>query len=193
LEVMVGVGVLGLLLFTMFRLVGTQLQALQVSRESQVEASMNEGLVRYVAAVLAAVPAKQVDALRGVPHLVGMAPADELQWITRPGMALLTSAAPEDDYALTLTLQPSTATSRKQDLGIRRRSTKEPDNHYEWIPLMSEVAALEFRYFHPALAVWVDRWEDSNARPALVRMKLWRRAEDQPFEIVLPVPSSRVP
>ncbi len=193
LEVMVGVGVLGLLLFTMFRLVGTQLQALQVSRESQVEASMNEGLVRYVAAVLAGVPAKQVDALRGVPHLVGMAPADELQWITRPGMALLTSAAPEDDYALTLTLQPSTATSRKQDLGIRRRSTKEPDNHYEWIPLMSEVAALEFRYFHPALAVWVDRWEDSNARPALVRMKLWRRAEDQPFEIVLPVPSSRVP
>lgn len=192
LEVMVGVGVLGLLLVTMFRLVGTQLQALQVSRESQLESAFSDGLVRYVQAVLVAVPAKQVDALRGVPHLVGMAPADELQWLSRPGMALLTSAAPEDDYALTLTLQPSTATSRKQDLGIRRRLLSEPDNQYEWIPLMQDVAALEFRYFHPALAVWVDRWDDSNTRPALVRMKLWRRAEDQPFEIVLPVPSSRV-
>ncbi|MEI6713800.1 MAG: prepilin-type N-terminal cleavage/methylation domain-containing protein [Verrucomicrobiota bacterium] len=192
LEVMVGVGVLGVLLLTMGNLVGTQLTALRLTRDSQLENAINEGLVTYIQGALAAVPAKQVDALKGIPHLVGMAPADELQWLARPGMSLLTSAAEEDDYALTLTLQPSTATSRRQDLGIRRRVVTEADNHYEWIPLMQDVAALEFRYFHPALAVWVDRWEDSNARPALVRMKIWHRPEDQPFEVVLSLPSSRI-
>ena len=166
--------------------------ALQTSRESQLESVAMEGLVRYVQGVLNDLPLRQNDALRGVPHVYGTVPADELQWIARPGMALLTSSAPEDDYAMTLTLQPRTSTSRLQDLGIRRRLVSEPDNAYEWIPLLPDVAALEFRYWQPAVGAWWDRWEDANSRPLLVRMKVWRRAVDEPFEVVLPVPSARI-
>jgi prepilin-type N-terminal cleavage/methylation domain-containing protein len=191
-EIMVGVGVLGMLLFTMYRLVGTQLMALQNTRDSQLEAVAMDGLVRYVQGVLNNLPLRQNDVLRGIPHVFGMAPADELQWTARPGLSLLTSAAPDDDYALTLTIQPKAATSRSQDLGIRRRLLTEPDTAYEWIPLLADVFALEFRYFQPSLGAWVERWDDANARPTLVRMKVWRRASDEPFEVVLPVPSARI-
>ncbi len=192
LEMMLGVAVLGMLLFTMYRLVAAQLMALQTSRDSQLESVAMDGLVRYVQAVLNNLPLRQNDALRGIPHVYGMVPADELQWIARPGMALLTSAAEENDYAMTLTLLPRTATARLQDLGVKRRMVSEPDNAYEWIPLIADVAALEFRYFQPSLGAWLERWEDANSRPTLVRMKVWRRAVDEPFEVVLPVPSARI-
>ncbi len=192
LEIMVGVGVLGLLLMTMYRLVGTQLMALQISRDSQLEAVAMDGLVRYVKGVLGSLPLRQNDVLRGIPHVYGMSPADELQWVARPGMSVLTSAAPEDDYAMTLTLQPKSSTSRLQDLGVRRRLVSEPDRNYEWIPLLADIAALEFRYWQPSMGAWIEKWDDQNSRPVLVRMKVWRRATDEPFEVVLPVPSARV-
>ena len=193
LEIMVGVGVLGMLLVTMYQLVGTQLMALKNSRDSQLESVAMEGLVRYVQGVLANLPLKTNDVIKGINHVYGMAPADELQWISRPGMALLTSAAPDDEYALTLTIQPTTATSKQQDIGIRRRLSSELDNAYEWIPLLSNVAALEFRYFQPSLGAWLERWEDSTTRPSLVRMKVWRNASEDAFEVVIPVPSARIP
>lgn len=191
-EIMVGVGVLGMLLLTMYRLVGTQLMALQNSRDSQLESVAMDGLVRYVQGALNHLPLRQNDVFRGFPHVFGMAPADEMQWTARPGMALLTSAASDEDYAITLTIQPKASTSRMQDLGIRRRLLTEPDSAYEWIPLLADVFALEFRYFQPSLGAWVERWDDPNARPTLVRMKVWRRASDEPFEVVLPVPSARI-
>lgn len=192
LEIMVGVGVLGMLLISMYQLVGTQLMALQNTRETQIESVAMQGLVRYVQGVLASLPLRQNDVIRGVHHVYGMIPADELQWIARPGMGVLTSAAPDDNYAVTLTIQPRTSTSRRQDLGIRRRLTTEPDSSYEWITLLPDVVALEFAYFHPSLGLWQEKWEETNARPPLVRMKVWRREGEEPFEIVLPVPSARI-
>lgn len=192
LEIMVGVGVLGMLLVTMYQLVGTQLMALKNSRDSQLESVAMEGLVRYVQGVLVNLPLHTNDVIKGINHVYGMAPADELQWIARSGMPLLTSAAPDDEYALTLTIQPTTATSKQQDIGIRRRLSSEPDNAYEWIPLLSNVAALEFRYFQPSLGAWLERWEDSTTRPSLVRMKVWRNASEEAFEVVIPVPSARM-
>lgn len=192
LEIMVGVGVMGMLLISMYRLVGTQLMALQTARESQTEAVSMQGLVRFVQGILAELPLRRNDCLRGIHHVYGLIPADELQWIARPGMGILTAAAPEDDYAMTLTIQPRAATSRVQDLGVRRRLVTELDTAYEWIPLLPEVVALEFAYFHPTLGLWQERWDDANSRPSLVRMKVWRRSGDEPFEVVLPVPSYRI-
>ena len=192
LEIMVGVGVLGMLLISMYQLVGTQLMALQSTREAQLESVAMQGLVRYVQGLLAGLPLRQTDVLRGVHHVYGMVPADELQWVARPGMGVLTSAAADDDYAVTLTIQPRTSTSRRQDLGIRRRLVTEPDSSYEWITLLPDIVALEFAYFHPSLGLWQEKWEETNTRPTLVRMKVWRREGEDPFETVLPVPSARI-
>jgi hypothetical protein len=192
LEIMVGVGVVGLVLITMYRLVASQLQALQVSREAQAQSAAMDGLAGYLQSVLAGLPVRQADCLRGIPHVFGLAPADEIQWLGRPGLSLLTSAAPEADYAVTLTIQPSTTNSRQQELGIRRRLVTEVDSAYEWIRLLPDIAALEFRYFHPSIGAWLERWDDANSRPALVRMKVWRRANEEPYEVVLPVPSHKI-
>ena len=192
LEIMVGVGVVGLVLITMYRLVASQLQALQVSREAQAQSAAMDGLASYLQGVLAGLPVRQADCLRGIPHVFGLAPADEIQWLGRPGLSLLTSAAPEADYAVTLTLMNSTTNSRQRELGIRRRLVTEPDSAYEWIRLLPDIAALEFRYFHPSIGAWLERWDDANSRPALVRMKVWRRANEEPYEVVLPVPSHRI-
>jgi type II secretory pathway pseudopilin PulG len=195
LEIMVGVGVVGLVLITMYRLVASQLQALQISREAQAQSAAMDGLASYLQGVLAGLPVRQADCLRGIPHVFGLAPADEIQWMGRPGLSLLTSAAPEADYAVTLTIQPSTTNSRQQELGIRRRLVTEVDSAYEWIRLLPDIAALEFRYFHPLIGPeggWLERWEDANSRPALVRMKVWRRANEEPYEVVLPVPSHKI-
>lgn len=192
LEIMVGVGVVGLVLITMYRLVASQLQALQVSREAQAQSAAMDGLAGYLQGILAGLPVRQADCLRGIPHVFGLAPADEIQWLGRPGLSLLTSAAPEADYAVTLTIQPSTTNSRQQELGIRRRLVTEVDSAYEWIRLLPDIAALEFRYFHPSIGAWLERWDDANSRPALVRMKVWRRANEEPYEVVLPVPSHKI-
>ena len=189
---MVGVGVVGLVLITMYRLVASQLQALQISREAQAQSAAMDGLAGYLQGVLAGLPVRQADCLRGIPHVFGLAPADEIQWMGRPGLSLLTSAAPEADYAVTLTIQPSTTNSRQQELGIRRRLVTEVDSAYEWIRLLPDIAALEFRYFHPSIGAWLERWDDANSRPALVRMKVWRRANEEPYEVVLPVPSHKI-
>jgi hypothetical protein len=165
--------------------------ALKNSRDSQLESVAMEGLVRYVQGILANLPLK-TNVIEGRHNIYGVATADELQWISRPGMALLTSAAPDDEYTLTIMLLPTTATSKQQDMGIRRRLSSEPDNSYEWIPLLSNVAGLEFTYFHPSLGQWVPDWRDPTTTPPLVRMRVWRNADDDPFEVVLPVPSARI-
>lgn len=189
---MVGVAVIGLIVISMYRLVEAQLTALQVSRETQIRTLQMEGLTAYVRAVLAGLPLRQNECFRGVSHQFGMAPADELQWVARPGLSLLSSAAPEEDFALTLTVQPSQSNARQQDLGIRRRPLSQPESTYEWIVLLPNVVGLQFMYFHPALGTWLERWEDGTARPALVRMRVWRDAGEEPFEVVLPVPSYRI-
>jgi type II secretory pathway pseudopilin PulG len=192
LEIMVGVGVVGLVLITMYRLVASQLQALQISREAQAQSAAMDGLASYLQGVLAGLPVRQADCLRGHNRVFGLAPEDVIEWLGRPGLSLLTSAAPEADYAVTLTLMNSTTNSRQRELGIRRRLVTEPDSAYEWIRLLPDIAGLEFRYFHPSIGAWLERWEDPNSRPALVRMKVWRRANEEPYEVVLDVPSHKI-
>ncbi len=192
LEIMVGVGGVGLVLIPMYRLVSAQLQALQVSRDAQAQTAAMDGLAKYLQSILAGLPARQPDCLQGIPrNPLGLGPADEITWLGRPGLSILTSAAAESDYSVTLTLQPTTATSRQQDLVIRRRLTTEVDSAYELITLLPDIAALEFRYYYPQLSTWLDRVQPGD-KPALVRMKVWRRSNEEPYEVVLSVPSYRI-
>jgi hypothetical protein len=192
LEIVVGVAVIGLTVIAMYRLVEAQLSALQVSRETQLRALQFEGLTAYVRSVLAGLPLRQNESFRGISHQFGMVPADEIQWMARPGLSLLTAAAPEEDFVMTLTVQPSQSNTRQQDLGIRRRPLSQPESSYEWIVLLPNIAGLQFMYFHQALGTWLERWEDGTARPALVRMRVWRNPGEEPYEVVMPVPSHRI-
>jgi type II secretory pathway pseudopilin PulG len=193
LEIMVGVGVVGLVLITMYRLVSAQLQALQVSRDAQAQTAAMDGLAKYLQSVLAGLPPRRPDCLQGQNHDFGFGPEDEITWLGRPGLSILTSAAAESDYSVTLTLKPTTATSRQKDLVILRRLTADLDSNYKKITLLSDVANLQFQYLYPQLDPnhWFEKVNVGD-KPALVRMKVWRRSNQEAYEVVLSVPSSRI-
>ena len=103
----------------------------------------------------------------------------------------------------TLTVQPVSGKSTEIELGLRRRPSDPNDQtiakelnrgggdaKYNWLPLIRPMAALEVRYFDGRLNAWTDAWTDPNRRPDLVRVRLWKRADDAPVEAVLPVPSA---
>ena len=51
---------------------------------------------------------------------------------------------------------------------------------------------MEIRYYDPRVNGYVERWNDQNARPSLVRIRVWRKPDDAPYEAVLSVPAANL-
>jgi hypothetical protein len=71
-----------------------------------------------------------------------------------------------------------------------------PDNSSKdenWLPLLPNVDAIEIRYFDERLNAWLDKWSDAQARPALVRIRIWRTDQTVPYEAVIELPPSKLP
>jgi len=47
---------------------------------------------------------------------------------------------------------------------------------------------MEIRYFDQRLNAWLEKWTDQSARPSLVRMRIWRAGDDQPYEQIFNLP-----
>jgi len=127
---------------------------------------------------------------------------DELTWTCTAGAGLMTAAAP-GEFEVTFTVQPVSESSSETELGLRRRPA--PGNkavvdlnrggdagRYDWLPLIRPMAALEIRYFDQSTHSWVDQWVDPSRRPALVRLRLQKHAEDAPVEVVIGIPSAQL-
>jgi hypothetical protein len=129
--------------------------------------------------------------LLGQPHKYHDLASDEMQWLCRPGAGILTDAA-TGQFRVTLELRPVTKTSAELELGIRRRPVDGTEKDETWVSLMRPVQALEIRYFHPQLNAWVDRWNDQNRRPSVVRISITRTLDEPPYEAVLPLPATNL-
>ena len=57
---------------------------------------------------------------------------------------------------------------------------------------LTHMAGLEIRYFDGQARTWSDAWVDPIRKPALIRVRLWRHADDLPLEAVISVPSARL-
>lgn len=204
LEVMIATLIISLLAFTLFRFVSANLQAMQFTTEVQAERDSLQAVVRLVQTQLADLPRRETGAILGNPLKIRELSNDELIWKTRAGQGVLTAAAP-GEYRVTMTVQPVESTSRELELGLRREPITDEartdlgffergsgTNKYNWISLIRPVAGFEVRYFDPRLNAWLDRWTDQAARPMLVRVRIWKNADDVPIEAVLPVPSAQM-
>lgn len=204
LEVMIATMIIALLATTLFRFVSTNLRAMKDTTELQDERESLQAVVRFLQTQLADLPPRQNGVLLGNPLKLHDLSSDELIWRTHAGQGVLTAAAP-GEYRVTMTVQPVESTSSELELGLRREpitpeARADVDffargsgaSKYNWVSLIRPMAAFEVRYFDPRLNAWLDRWTDQTARPQLVRVRLWKNADDPPVEAILPVPSSQM-
>jgi prepilin-type N-terminal cleavage/methylation domain-containing protein len=204
LEVMIATMIIGMLAVVVLRFVSTTLRAMKNTTELQDERESVQAVVRFLQTQLADLPRRENAAILGNPVKLHDLSSDELIWRAHAGQGVLTAAAP-GEYRVTMTVQPVDTTTTELELGLRREpvtteARSDVDffargsgaNKYNWIPLIRPFAAFEVRYFDPRLNAWLDRWTDQTARPQLVRVRLWKNADDPPVEAILPVPSANM-
>jgi hypothetical protein len=179
-EVILAVLLIAMIAVTVQRFVGATMTGIEVSQDRQRETEVATALFRYVDAQLDELPVRGQMLIQGFPHKFGELNTDELQWRCAGGHGTLTAAA-EGEWYVTLMLQPQAPNSRVLDLGLRRKPvTGGNDKEQNWIPLMRDVAGLKFEFFDARLNAWIERWNDPNAKPLLVKMQIWRTKDSIP-------------
>ena len=188
-EVMVAVLIVMLLAVSLTRFLTVNLEAISATTADTIEQERTRALLRYVQGELNRLPAKTPGVLSGTANKFRDLSSDELTWVCKPGSGILTTGA-IGDFRTTLMLRPQTPTSRVYDLGLRRRPVEGSDKDVNWLPLITDVAAIEIRYLQ--LGAWVDRWNNPTARPALIRFRVWKTKGALPVEAVMTLDSARV-
>lgn len=191
-EVMVGILVLSLLVFTLYRFVQTTLLASIASTRISQDRQAVVGLIDFAQAALNEIPAHGQGVFTGKPSMEHDASFDEMEWICQAGPGMLTTSA-DSEYFVTLAIRKSSAKNANwYEIGLARRLTESQEKDATWLPLLSPAAAMEIRYYDPRVSGYVERWNDLNTRPALVRIRVWRNANDVPYEAVLNVPAANI-
>lgn len=191
LEVLIGVLIIALLMTSLYRFVQANLKAIQITSAVANDRQQIAGLIDFLQVQLQDLPTGPQGALIGSGGKIRDRASDQMEWISQAGHGLFTTAAP-GEYRVTLAIQPVSKSSPELEIGLRRRLSDADEKNYNWLPLLRPAAALEIRYFDWRLGAWLDRYTDQNVRPQLVRVRIWRDAENPPFEAVLAIPSSRL-
>ncbi len=206
LEVIIATVIIALMTFGLYRFIASNLNALRVSTELHDERQSMLGLVKFLQVQLGDLPIRRQGVLSGAPFKFNNLSSDEMTWICTAGHGIMTDAA-EQDYKVTLALQPDPDAPKILELGLRREPAGDENDQrrnadffdrgsgaqkYDWLPLIRGVAAVKIRYFDARLNALVDRWNDPNARPSVVSISIWRNPDDLPYEAVLEVLSARL-
>ncbi len=189
LEVLIGVMVIGLLTLGVYKFVRTNLLAVQLSTQLTKEQQEMDGLINFIRVQLNDLPAKGVGVLSGSAAKWRDMPTDKMEWMCTAGHGLLTTAA-RGEYFGTLTIAPvPDKTSPDWHIVLRRRPTENQESNYDELELMRPAVSLEIHYWNPNTGGELERWNDQNMRPSMVRIKIKRTANSEPIEVVLPVPA----
>jgi hypothetical protein len=202
LEMILALMITSMTVLTLYHFVSVQLIAIRTSSELGADRETLDSVVHYVRAQLNAIPPGDDGNLQGKAYKFRGLSNDEMTWRCPGGPGVMTAAAP-GYYLVTLTVQPVSERSTETELGLRRRTVEGNSTaidlgrggaggHYNWLSLVRPMAALEIRYYDGKAHSWVDNWADAVNRPTLVRVRLWRHADDSPVEAVFDVPAARV-
>jgi hypothetical protein len=186
LEVITATFLVALVGLSIHRFVQLNVTAMQFANTRTTAEMSIQALVAMIEDQLRSLPSQPSAALSGEPHKFRELASDEIRWFTRAGNGLFTRSA-IGDYRVTLTLQPVEKGHRLQ-LGLRRARPDGDVSDYDWLPLLDGVVALEIRYFDTRLNSWMEKWSDPIARPALVRLRIWRSTDGPPHEAIIALP-----
>ncbi|MFL6569101.1 MAG: prepilin-type N-terminal cleavage/methylation domain-containing protein [Chthoniobacterales bacterium] len=188
LEIMLAVGILGMMSLAIYRFVQTSITALRIQTDSSVIDAQYAGFTNLVTAEWQGLTPRQGELL-GDPFKFNDKPRDEINWITTAGPGLMTRYA-GNEYRVSMRLRPVSKDSKKMEIGFSRKPRASADFETEtesWIPLLPDVDSLQIRYFDPRLNTWVDKWTDTLTLPRLVKLVIARTGEDVPWETIIPL------
>jgi len=191
LEVMLSVMIMALIAIAIYRFVVTSLQAIRISTEDTAQKASVQALVAVLQAEFSDLPLDQPGGLQGEAHKFHGQEADQVEWLTHSGNGLFTNAA-EGQWKATLILQLDEKTNTST-LGLERQVADGSDKDINWLPLLPQVDAIEIRYYDPRLSAWIDKWANSDTRPALVRIRIWRKDQTIPYVVVIQLPLTQLP
>jgi prepilin-type N-terminal cleavage/methylation domain-containing protein len=188
LEIMLAVGILGMMAMAIFRFVQSNMTALQVSSASTATDAQYDGLRDLLTnewQSLSPLRAKMI----GEPFKLNDRERDEIKWNCGAGPGLLTRYAP-GDFTVVLRLQPNKNNGDQLDLGLLRKPQDDSataEARETWVPLIKNVSTLEITYFDPNANVWLPRWPGGNRLPSLVKISVGRLDAADPWEAVIPL------
>jgi len=202
LEMILALMITSMTVLTLYHFVSAQLAAIRGSSEIEAERETLNSVVHLLQTQMNAIPPGDDGTLTGKAFKFHGLSSDEITWRCPAGPGVLTTAAP-GYYLVTLAVQPVEATSTETELGFRRQAVQGNSTsidlgrggaggHYNWLSLVRPMAAVEIRYFDPQSHSWTDGWADPVRRPALLRVRLWRHANDEPLEAVISIPAARL-
>ena len=188
LEIMLAVGILGLMSVAIFRFVQSTMIALRLSSDTVAMDSQYDGLRDLLTSEwqsLGPIRSK----MYGEPFKLNDRERDWLRWSCSAGPGLLTRYAP-GDFTVTLALKPESEKSKRLDLGFLRKPKDDSgfgEGHETWVPLIKDVSSLQISYFSPNLNNWIDRWSNTTQQPWLVKLTVGRTDSPVPWEVVIPL------
>jgi prepilin-type N-terminal cleavage/methylation domain-containing protein len=188
LEIMLAVGILGLMSLAIFRFVQSNMTALHLSSDTAARDSQYDGLRDLLTAQWQSLSPLQAR-MNGEPFKLNDRERDWIRWNCSAGAGLLTRYAP-GEFTVTLGLQPENEKSDRLDLGLLRKPKDDSDvgeKHETWVPLIKNVSSLQISYFNPSLNTWIDRWSNTSQLPWLVKVTVGRSDSPVPWEAIIPL------
>jgi type II secretory pathway pseudopilin PulG len=187
LEIMLAVGILGMMSLAIFRFVQSNMTALQLSSGTAATDAQYDGLRDLLTTEWQSLSPFRAN-MTGEPFKLGDRERDEIKWSCDAGLGLLTRYAP-GDFTVTLRLQPENEKGDRLDLGLLRKPQGDSDigeGHETWVPLIKNVTSFEISYFDPNANTWVPRWPGGQL-PRLVKVKVERSDTAVPWEAIIPL------
>jgi prepilin-type N-terminal cleavage/methylation domain-containing protein len=187
LEIMLAVGILGLMSLAIFRFVQSNMTAVRLSSETAVADSQYDGLRDLLTAEWQSLSPTRAR-LIGEPFKINDRERDVVSWNCSAGPGLLTRYAP-GEFMVALRLQPENEKSNRLDLGFLRkpRDSDVGEGNETWVPLIKNVTSLQINYFSPSLNTWIDRRSNAAQLPWLVKVTVGRTDSAVPWEAVIPL------
>ena len=188
LEIMLAVGILGLMSLAIFRFVQANMTALRLSSDTAARDSQYDGLRDLLTSQWQSLSPTRARMI-GEPFKLNDRERDVITWICSAGPGLLTRYAP-GEFIVALRLQPENEKSDRLDLGLLRKPKDASDigeRHETWVPLIKNVSSLQISYFNPTLNTWIDRWSNTSQLPWLVKVTGGRADSPVPWEAIIPL------
>ena len=201
LEVVLAVMILSLTTICMFRFVRANLEAIKNSTEEAEDQLAVERMVALIQEELYNLPIRNApSSLIGEDLTTNQKDFDSMEWSSRGGPGLLTTAA-IGDYKTRLMMRPvEGAKTAMYEIGLRRRPVAldavggivqlGADKDTTWVPLLPRTIGLRIRYWDPRLGQLYPSWREPASRPMYVVLSILREGETVPYEAVLTVPAA---